>query len=84
VTADGALLETEEIIPATRTPTAVRLVIMKHFGGDEKLVVAKKTIVVYEIEGKIRGERKELLVLPTGRVIEEPNGDDDDDEADDD
>lgn len=80
VTEDGTLLETEEIIPATRVPAAVREAIATHFGADAKVVVEMKMIVVYEVEAEIDGEHEELLVLPTGRVIEGP---DDDDEGDD-
>ncbi len=82
VTADGTLIETEEIIPVEKTPTAVRAAIAKHFGPNAKVVVEKKMIVVYEIEARIDGKERELLVFPTGRVHED-QGDDDDDHDDD-
>ena len=82
VTAEGALLEIEEIIPVEKAPAAVRAVIAKHFGAKAKVVVEKKMIVVYEVEARIDGKEKELLVFPTGRVHED--GDDDDDHDDDD
>jgi uncharacterized membrane protein YkoI len=84
VTADGTLIELEEIIPAGKAPAAVRAVIAKHFGAAAKVVVEKKMIVVYEIEAKIDGQEKELLVFPTGHVRDEPGDDDDDDDGDDD
>lgn len=84
VTADGALVETEETIPAKKAPAAVRAAIAKHFGANAKVVVEKKMIVVYEVEAKVDGKEKELLVFPTGRVHEEHDDDDDDHEDDDD
>ncbi len=84
VTADGTLIETEEIIPAEKAPAAVRAAIATHFGADAKVVVEKKMIVLYEVEGKIKGEEEELLVFPTGRVIKERDDDEDDDDGDND
>ncbi len=82
VTADGTLIETEEIIAAEKAPSSVRAAIATHFGANAKVVVEKKMIVLYEVEGRINGEEEELLVLPTGRVIEEPDDDDDEDDSD--
>jgi uncharacterized membrane protein YkoI len=84
VTADGALLEIEEIIPVEQAPTAVRAAIAKHFGPNAKVVVEKTMIVVYEVEARIDGKEREILVLPTGRVHEEDDDDDDDHDGDDD
>jgi hypothetical protein len=68
VLADGSVIETEEEIPAAQAPEAVRAAAQKSF-GDAKYVIAKKTIVVYEIEGRVDGKERELHVLPTGHVI---------------
>ncbi|MBU0640192.1 MAG: PepSY-like domain-containing protein [Planctomycetes bacterium] len=89
VMADGTLLEIEESIPADQAPAAVRAAIAQRFGGAGKVTVVKKMIVVYEIEAKINGKEKELLVFPTGKIHEEPatgnhDRDDDDDNDDDD
>jgi len=84
VTADGTLIETEEIVPAEKAPAAVRAAIAKHFGANAKVVVEKKMIVVYEVEAKVDGKEKELLVFPTGHVHEDADGDHDDDDEDDD
>ena len=84
VTADGTLVEMEEIIPAEMAPAAVRAAIAKHFGAAAKVVVEKKMVVVYEVEAKIDGKEKELLIFPTGRVHEDHDGDGDDDGDDDD
>ena len=77
VTADGTLLETEETVSLEHVPTAVRAAIAKYFGAIDKVVVEKKTIIVYEAEGEIDGREKELLIFPTGRVHEQEHDDDD-------
>ncbi|MCK4660286.1 MAG: PepSY-like domain-containing protein [Phycisphaerae bacterium] len=84
VTADGTLLETEQIIPVEKAPAAVRAAIAKHFGANVKVVVEKMMIVVYEVEARIDGKEKELLISPTGRVCEGDDSNDDDDDNDDD
>lgn len=80
---DGTLLETEETVAAADAPAGVRAAIAKHF-GDAKVVVEKKMVVVYEIEAKVDGREKEIMVLPTGRVLEHGDDDDDHDGDDDD
>jgi uncharacterized membrane protein YkoI len=84
VTADGTLVEIEEVVPVKEAPAAVRAAIAKHFGAEVKVVVEKKMVVVYEVEAKIDGKEKELVVFPTGRVHEEPDDDHEDDHDDDD
>jgi len=80
VLADGTLIETEEIIPVEALPASVRAVVAKHFPAKAKLTVEKKMVVVYEIEARIDGKEKELIVLPTGHVHgEHGDGHDDDD-----
>ncbi len=68
VTADGALLELMEIVAIGDAPAAVRAAVAKHFGAKAEVVVEKKMIVVYEIEGRLDGKKKELVIFPTGRV----------------
>jgi len=82
VTQEGALIELEETIPPESAPAAVRAVIADHFGPDVPVVIEKKMIVVYELEARINGREKEILVFPTGQVHD--HGDDDDDEDEDD
>ena len=84
VTTDGALIETEEIVPLERLPEAVRAAIAKHFPANAELTVEKKMIVVYEVEATIDGKEREVIVFPTGSVRQEHDDDDDDDEDDDD
>lgn len=76
VTADGTLIETEETVSLEDVPSAVRAAIAKHFGAVDKVVIEKKTIIVYEAEGEIDGREKELLIFPTGRVHEQEHDDD--------
>lgn len=82
VTADGTLVETEVTIAADKAPAAVRATIAKRFGARAKVVVEKKTIVVYEVEGKVNGKELEILIFPTGQTHEEDGHDDDDDHDD--
>jgi hypothetical protein len=84
VMADGTLIEVEEIIAVAQAPAAVQASIATHFGAGTDVIVAKKMIVVYEVEAKIDGKEKELYIFPTGRVHEDANEDDDDDDDDDD
>ena len=71
VTADGTLVETAETIPAEKAPAAVRAAIAKHFAAGAELTIEKKMIVVYEVEAKADGRKKELIVLPTGQAHDE-------------
>ncbi|MFH1748337.1 MAG: PepSY-like domain-containing protein [Planctomycetota bacterium] len=80
VTADGTLVEIEEIITVKQAPEAVQAAIAKHF-GDAKVVVEKKMIVVYGVEGKVNGKEKELLLYPTGQVQDNDGDDDKDDDG---
>ena len=68
VTADGALLETEETVSADKLPSAIMAAIAKHFAKDAKVIVKKKMIVIYEIEAVVDGKEKEIDVFPTGRI----------------
>lgn len=81
VTADGTLIEAEETVRVEDLPPTVRSVVAKHFPAKTKLAIEKKTIVIYEVEARIDGKERELVVFPTGRVHEghgEYNHDDDD------
>ena len=89
VTADGILLEVEEGVARESMPPAVQAAVAKHFPGRPQLKIVKKTVMLYEVEARIDGQEVELYVLPTGRVIDQPdddddhnggNGDDDDDD----
>lgn len=84
VTADGVLIETGEIVPVEKLPAAVRAAIAKHFPANAKVTVEKKMVVVYEVEARIDGKEREVIVFPSGKVHEEHDDDDDGDEHDDD
>ena len=84
VTADGTLIETEENVRVEDLPPAVRAAIAKHFPAKTKLTVEKKMVVIYEVEARIDGKERELVVFPTGKVHKEHDEDHDDDGGDDD
>jgi uncharacterized membrane protein YkoI len=85
VLADGTLLEIEELIALENAPAGVQAAAGEHFAG-QNVIVAKKMIVVYELETRVDGKEVELYVSPTGKVLslqdEDDDGDDDDDDDD--
>lgn len=86
VMANGDLVEMEEEIDASALPDAVKAAVAKYFPADAKLECEKVTMVVYEIEAKVNGKEKEILVLPTGKMLgkgkerDEDDGDDGEEE----
>jgi predicted regulator of Ras-like GTPase activity (Roadblock/LC7/MglB family) len=87
VTADGSVVEMEEVVAMDKAPKAVQKTAAKHFKKGTELVVEKKTIVVYSIEAMIDGKEKEILLSATGQPIEieaDDEADDDKDSDDDD
>lgn len=83
VSADGELLEIEEIVPVEKVPAAVREAIAKHLGAGTKVVIEKTTVVYYEVEAKVDGKEKELYFSPTGRLHGDEGGEEADDDDDD-
>jgi len=83
VTADGDLIEMEEEIDARDLPPNVKAVVAKEFPAAATLECEKAMVVVYEIEAKINGKEKEILVLPSGKIIRKGEEDEDDDDDDD-
>ena len=76
VTAEGDLVEYEEEITADQLPPRVAAAVAGAFptGANE---FEKMMVVVYEIEGKVNGKEKEIMVLSTGKIIgTEIEGDD--------
>jgi len=67
VTAEGALVELEEDVSADEVPAAVKRAAAKLFPPGAKLEYEKKTIIVYEVEAKINGKEREVLLTPAGR-----------------
>ena len=68
MTEEGALVETEESVSLDSVPAAVRAAISKHFGVEAKVEVEKTTYIAYEVETKINGMEKSVVVLPTGKI----------------
>jgi len=83
VTANGDIIETEQVIAVGDAPKAVQKVAAKAFPKDAKVKIEKKTIVLYEVEADINGKEKEILVAPTGQRVEIDHGDDDDEDNED-
>jgi len=85
VTASGDLVKMEQEVDAAALPDAVKATAAKHFPAEAKLECDKMTMVVYEIEAKVNGKEKEILVLPTGKMLGKgkEKDDDDDDDGDD-
>ena len=88
VTADGSLLEMEESVAASDLPSGVQKALAKAMPGVEKPSYVKKTIIVYEAEGRVNGKQHEVMVTPVGGVVDcnERHGEQkhDDEEDDDD
>lgn len=84
VTADGALVELEEEVDAKDVPVAVRKAAAKAFPKKAKLTFERKMIVIYEVEAKVDGKEREVLILPSGEIHGDHDHDDHDDDHDDD
>ncbi len=82
VTADGSLVELEEEVDAQSVPAAVRKAASQAFPKSAKLTFEKKMIVLYEVEAKVDGKEREVLISPSGQVHDEHDDDDDDDDDD--
>jgi len=68
VTADGALVETEEEIDVKDVPEVVQKAAAKALEGATKLSYEKHTVVMYEVEGKVLGIERGVTIYPTGKV----------------
>ena len=80
VTANGDLVEQEEEIDLGALPPRGKSVVAKKFPAGAKLECERVLMVVYEIEAKINGKEKEILVLPSGKILGHDDGDDGDEE----
>jgi len=74
VTADGDLVELEEVVDAKDVPAAVKAVVAKKFPAGAKIEYEKVMIVVYEVEAMINGKEREIMVLPTGKIMGKKKG----------
>ncbi len=83
VTADGILLEMEESVDVKDVPEAVKTAAQKELAGAPSIHYEKHTYVIYEVEGKVNGKGKEVVISPTGKVHKDDDDGDDDDGDDD-
>ncbi|HON67823.1 MAG TPA: hypothetical protein PLS23_15130 [Phycisphaerae bacterium] len=81
VTAEGALVGSEETVDAKDVPLAVRQAAEKRFPNVAKLIFEKETKVEYEVTAVIDGKEHEIELTPGGRVADdEEEGDDGEEE----
>lgn len=80
VMANGDLVEMEEEIDAAALPASVKAAVAKRFPAGAKLECEKVTLLMYEIEAKVNGKERSILVLPTGKILGKGLEGDDDDE----
>ena len=69
VTADGDLMELEEKVEAKDVPEAVRQAAGKRFPAGAKVEYERKTITLYEVEAKVNGKEREMLLTPAGTAV---------------
>jgi uncharacterized membrane protein YkoI len=76
VAADGTILSSEETVPYTSLPAAVRIAVRRYFDSDEGLKTSKEIEngkTFYEVEGKKGGSMVELKLSETGKILEKEN-----------
>ena len=80
VSADGTVLEMEEVVATTDAPQAVQDAVAKQFPKGSTVEVEKKTMVFYSAEAMIGDEEKEILLTGTGQMVEVEADEDHEDE----
>lgn len=78
VTAAGDLVEQTETLKEDAVPAAVREEAKEEFPDAKAIEYERRTIVVYEIEVKVDGKERELLLSPTGEEMEIEVGEEED------
>ena len=71
VTKSGDLVEIEEQVDDDKVPSAVLKAARKAAGKGAKLMLEKKTMVLYEVKFQKDNSQQELLLTPNGRLVEE-------------
>jgi uncharacterized membrane protein YkoI len=74
VAADGTVLSSEETVPYTSLPTAVKVAVRRYFDSDKGLKASKEIEngkTFYEVEGAKGGSIVELKLTETGEILEE-------------
>lgn len=79
----GEVMETEMSVSGDAVPAAVKAAAMKHLPKGATAEFEKKMVVLYEIEAMVDGKEVEMLVDPSGRVMELEADDDHEDEDED-
>jgi hypothetical protein len=87
----GDVMEKEMAVSGKAIPKAVRKAAMKRLPKGAQAEFELKTVMLYEVEAMVNGKEVELLVDPSGRVLEleadddheDHDGEDDDDDDDD-
>ena len=78
VTEDGTLVELEESVLRDAVPERVRALSGRQFKDGTDVKFERKLIAAWEIEGTVNGRNRELLVTPTGDLIEFEDENEDD------
>ena len=81
LTASGEVIGVEKEVAAADVPAAVRAVVAKKFPNGAKVEYEMITLHFYEVEGKVAGMEREILISPAGELMhaeEEDEHDDDD------
>ncbi len=76
VTADGDLVEQERTVSHASLPQAVRRAVKDRFGDITEVTYERKTVVLYEAESDADGNKREVLLSPSGREVEVEVSDD--------
>jgi uncharacterized membrane protein YkoI len=69
VTADGDLMKLEQKLAAKDVPAAVKEAAAKMFPGDTNIEYKKVTMIAYEVEAKVEGNKKEVHIDPMGNMM---------------
>jgi len=69
VTADGVLVEMEQEVAASAMPAAVKDTANRLLPNAEGLEVVMKTVVMYEVEGKVAGKERKVMISPSGKPV---------------
>jgi len=69
VTTHGDLVKLEQEVDARDVPASVKAAAARAFPEGTRVEYEKTTLILYEIEARIDGKKKEILVSPTGRIV---------------
>jgi hypothetical protein len=75
VTPDGDLIQHDEEVAAKDVPSGVRKAVAKALPGAKDVVFVKWITVEYDVQATVKDEEREIVVSPTGQVVETDEGD---------